>query len=426
MTNSPTRILFILLVLSGAGVLAAETWTKDQLVAHALEHAPSAVQAKTSLQDAKDQVFVSLPLWQSSASVSAQAASAPNGLATGGSVSTSLKVLEQVGVDLSYGLSQGVKASVSLRPFTNADAQSAAVQALTLEEQRFANTTKTLTKAILSAYSQWVRAGNALALAELDRQQKQDTLDTEQIRFEAGKSSDSVLSAARLSLLDSDRALWSQRLTEQSARDSLLIAAGLVDPATFLDQKLAPPLLADPQAMLARAKEVLAARTPLPESLELFSAKLQLAQAQKAVRGWPSVLSGTSASASASLDGNNASWSVSMGYNLSFATLVNPQEKTLAKAVTTAASTLATATIKAFSESQLALGNLQAAVAQLELSQKQVTPAQTALDAQTIRTGAGAGTPQKTRELEISLLRAQTAVVSAAADLEAQLLNWQD
>ena len=422
----PTFAVLAALAVLGAGTLTAETWTKDQLVAYALENATSAVQARTSLQNARDQVFSSLPVWQSSVGVSGQASSAPTSVNTGGSVSTSLKVLEQVGVDLSYSLSQGVKAAVSLRPFTNTDSRSSALEALALEEQRFANSAKTLTKTILTAYSQWVRAKNTLALAELDRQQKLDSVDSEQIRYEAGKSSDSALSAARLSLLDSDKSLWNGRLAEQSARDSLLIAVGLVDPVTFLEQKLADPVQAEPSAVLARAKALLAARTPLPESLEVLSARLQLAQAQKTANGWPSLLSGTSASASASLNEGNSSWSVSLGYSLSFSTLVSPPEKTQDKAVLTAAASLATATIKAFSESQLSLGNLQAAIAQLELSQQQVVPAQAALEAQIIRSGAGSGTPQKTRDLEISLLRAQNAVVSALADLEAQLLNWQD
>jgi hypothetical protein len=176
------------------------------------------------------------------------------------------------------------------------------------------------------------------------------------------------------------------------------------------------------EALLARAQDILEKQTPVRESFALAQARLNLTQAQADAAVWPSLLGGLAASGSWSQ--NSGAWSATVSYNLSFSTLVSPQEKTLAQALTVAQTALVTAQLQARSDAQLALYSLQGAVSQLQLAQKQLVPAQGAYDAQVIKSASGSSTAQKLKDLKINVLRAQSSVASAQAELEAQLLSW--
>ncbi len=412
------------LALAGSVALGAqagpEAWTKQALVAFGEEHASSLLSAKTSLQTAQDKADHAAPFWQSSVGASAQLWSSPNGsLSPSVGLSSSWKPLDQLSVDVSADLS-GLKASTNVHPFSNSSSVTSAQQALDLERLRYENARASLDKAILTAYSQWVRTKLDLGIAVQDRDAKNDALEAEQIKYDVGKSSDSTIGDARLALLSSDKSLWSARATESAARDALFLAVGYTAD-DFSAQLLADPVLAGADDLLTRAKAILTAQTPVKPTTDLATARLRLEQAKANAAGWPSLLSGLAASGSYATSGN---WSVGVNYSLSFSSLVSPQEDTLKQAVADAAYALRTAELQAASSSRQAMWNLQGSVSQLELSQKQVLPAQASLDAEKIRSSTGSSTAQKLRSLEINVLRAHSAVASAQADLEAQLLNW--
>ncbi len=420
----PTRPLAAMLALAcllEVPVLAQPVaWTKDALLTYAQDHASSLINAKIALQNAKDKVNTSSPFWQSSVGASAQLVAGENGtLSPTTSFSSSWKPLDQLSVEVSVDL-QSLKTSASLHPFANSTAVTSAQQALELEQLKFENSRSGLVKTILTSYYQWVRAQLNLDIASQDRTSKSDSLEAEQIRYDAGKSSDSAIGDARIALLGSDKALWSARASESSARDALFLAIGYTED-DFGTQNLAQPVLGNAEDLLTKAKSILEAKTAVRESFELVTARLKLEQAQNSASGWPSLLAGLAASGSYATTGT---WAAGVNYSLSFSTLVSPQESTLAQAVSEAKRSLKTTELQARSDAKAALWNLQGAVSQLELSQKQVQPAQAALDAQLIRSSSGSGSVQKLHDLQINLLKAQESVVSAQADLEALLVGW--
>jgi outer membrane protein TolC len=418
-------LAFGLAALLGSS-LAAEPWTKASLLAYAQVHAPSLVNEALALQNARDKVFAAASLWQSSVGGSAQVSGGTPAAAKAGtsevatSVTSTWKPLDQVSLDASFDANAGLRAGASLRPFANSGG-SAAVQALEAEQLRYENVRTTLAKAVLSSWSLWARAWLALDIATQDQALKSEALDAEQIRYDAGSSSETTIGAARIAVLDSDKSLWSAKGSEKSARDALLLSVGYTE-ADFDQQVLATPALTSVEALLARAQDILEKQTPVRESFALAQARLNLTQAQADASVWPSLLGGLAASGSWSQ--NSGAWSATVSYNLSFSTLVSPQEKTLAQALTVAQTALVTAQLQARSDAQLALYSLQGAVSQLQLAQKQLVPAQGAYDAQVIKSASGSSTAQKLKDLKINVLRAQSSVASAQAELEAQLLSW--